>query len=66
MQSETYIVCLECGRHLGYDWTTMCFTRQRTARTPRRLGLGRISGKNDLSRGERILPHAVRLGLHRE
>ena len=20
---ETYIVCVECGRHLAYDWTTM-------------------------------------------
>jgi hypothetical protein len=22
-QPETYIVCLECGRHLVYDWTKM-------------------------------------------
>lgn len=21
--SDTYIVCLECGRHFAYDWTTM-------------------------------------------
>ena len=22
-QAETYVVCLECGRHFAYDWTTM-------------------------------------------
>ena len=22
-QSETYMACLECGRHLAYDWTAM-------------------------------------------
>ena len=22
-QSETYIACLECGRHFAYDWTAM-------------------------------------------
>ena len=25
-RSETYVVCLECGRHLGYDWSTMRIT----------------------------------------
>ncbi len=28
---ETYVVCLECGRHLAYDWTTMRITPQPTA-----------------------------------
>ena len=23
MRTETYIVCLQCGRHLAYDWTAM-------------------------------------------
>jgi hypothetical protein len=30
--SGTYIVCLECGRHFAYDWTTMRTTGQRVAR----------------------------------
>jgi hypothetical protein len=30
-QAETYIVCLECGRHFAYDWTTMRSTKQCTA-----------------------------------
>jgi hypothetical protein len=27
-QAETYVACLQCGRHLAYDWTTR-ITRQR-------------------------------------
>jgi hypothetical protein len=30
-QSETYIVCLECGRHFAYDWTTMRIAKRRAA-----------------------------------
>src|SRR5205823_13779076 len=30
-QFETYIVCLECGRHLAYDWNSMCVTRRPAA-----------------------------------
>lgn len=30
-QAETYIVCLECGRHFAYDWTTMRSAKQCTA-----------------------------------
>ena len=25
---ETYVVCLECGRHFAYDWTNMQIARQ--------------------------------------
>jgi hypothetical protein len=32
LQSETYIACLECGRHLPYDWTAMRVTSHRNAR----------------------------------
>ena len=53
-QAETYVVCLECGRHFGYDWTTMRMTRQRAAWARSRPGLGRMSNKNDVSCGERI------------
>ena len=28
-QPETYIVCLECGRHFAYDWGTMRIASQR-------------------------------------
>jgi len=27
-QSETYIACLECGRHFPYDWTAMQIARR--------------------------------------
>ena len=37
-ETETYVVCLECGRHIAYDWTTMRLTwyapSQRPAGTP--------------------------------
>jgi hypothetical protein len=34
-QSETYVVCLECGRHLAYDWATMRITsRSAAGKTP--------------------------------
>jgi hypothetical protein len=28
-QTDTYVVCLECGRRLPYDWTMMRITRPR-------------------------------------
>lgn len=30
-EAETYIVCLECGRHLNYDWNAMCVATQARA-----------------------------------
>ncbi len=27
LQASTYVVCLECGRHLPYDWSRMCIGR---------------------------------------
>jgi hypothetical protein len=30
-QSDTYIVCLECGRHFAYDWTAMQIAKRRVA-----------------------------------
>ena len=27
-QPETYIACLDCGRHFAYDWTTMRITKR--------------------------------------
>jgi hypothetical protein len=27
-QPETYVVCLDCGRHFAYDWTKMRIARQ--------------------------------------
>jgi hypothetical protein len=31
-QAETYMACLDCGRHLAYDWETMRIATER--RTP--------------------------------
>ena len=31
LQAGTYVACLDCGRHLPYDWTRMRFTRRLTA-----------------------------------
>jgi hypothetical protein len=28
-QADTYVVCLECGRHFTYDWTAMCIAEKR-------------------------------------
>lgn len=30
-QSDTYIVCLQCGRHFAYDWITMHIAKRRVA-----------------------------------
>lgn len=50
-EPETYIVCLECGRHFAYDWTRMRVARQRIARTE----AGRVPGRmSDLSRAVQI------------
>jgi hypothetical protein len=35
-QSETYIVCLACGHHFAYDWSTMRVNPQ---------GLGWVHGR---------------------
>jgi len=31
--ADTYVVCLECGRHLPYDWATMRRNRFAWTRT---------------------------------
>ncbi len=50
-QPETYIVCLDCGRHLGYDWTTMRLTRRQPARkAPASASLPALSEANRGSR----------------
>ncbi len=28
LQASTYVVCLECGRHLPYDWSRMRISRR--------------------------------------
>jgi hypothetical protein len=39
---ETYVVCLDCGRKLAYDWTRMRIARQRPSRSePVSVGTGR-------------------------
>jgi len=55
-EAETYIVCLECGRHFAYDWTKMRATRKRTALTEAGRVQGRIS----------VLSKAVQSGFHQE
>jgi len=62
-QAETYLACLECGRHLAYDWSAMRITSQRA-------GVGRVQAKisepNGGSRGEWLLSKAFRLAFRRE
>lgn len=38
--AETYVACLECGRHVAYDWTTMRVAGQREAVLPQAVALG--------------------------
>ncbi len=47
-QTETYIVCLDCGRHIRYDWTTMQITKRRLpwAATPALVPALRKSGRD--------------------
>lgn len=58
-QPETYIVCLDCGRHFAYDWTAMRITEQRGAWVRSRRVQDRISEENDVSSGEQFLSKAV-------
>jgi hypothetical protein len=58
-QPETYVVCLECGHHFAYDWTTMASPSSRS-RGPEVAALVRISDKHDLSHGKRLLSTVVR------
>jgi len=32
VQAKTYVVCLDCGRHFGYDWSRMCMAGQGSGR----------------------------------
>ena len=34
LEASTYIVCLQCGRHLSYDWSGMRVTGQLTVWPP--------------------------------
>jgi hypothetical protein len=64
--SETYIVCLACGRHLAYDWTEMRIARQLASRVGRLPDLGGISKNNGVTGGETLLSKTVEVGFHRE
>jgi hypothetical protein len=57
--SETYVVCLQCGRHLAYDWATMRIVRKRA-------GSGRLADRNDVPSGEQLDREAAALGVYRE
>jgi hypothetical protein len=37
-QAETYVVCLDCGRKLAYDWSRMRIALQRPADISRSTG----------------------------
>lgn len=63
-QSETYIVCLQCGRHIPYDWGTMRVGSERTVWTWTRPGLGSSEDKKAVAQ-ERLLLKAVKSGSHR-
>lgn len=65
-QAETYIVCLECGRHFKYDWTTMRVTGLPAHLGRRRSGSDRISNKNSAFRSEPLLPQAANVSCQSE
>ncbi len=65
-RSETYIACLECGRHFAYDWTTMRIVSPWTAWVGARQVQGSISDKKDGLRCELRVRHAVTSGFHEE
>lgn len=43
--AETYIVCLDCGRHLAYDWARMQVAERGPASAPRWTLAGRVAGR---------------------
>jgi hypothetical protein len=64
--AETYVVCLGCGRHLAYDWNTLCIADPR----PARAGSGQMHGQGSewtgLSGDERLLSKSGRPGPQQE
>ncbi len=44
-QAETYVVCLECGRHFAYDWTTMRITQAAGCLGPEAAGFRQNIGQ---------------------
>lgn len=64
-QSETYIVCLECGRHISYDWSTMRAGRKRVASNWRWRGSDGTADKDEVPQGERRLLKTAKAGFYR-
>jgi hypothetical protein len=56
-QSETYIVCLECGRHILYDWSTMRAGSKRAASTWRWPGSDGSADNKDVPQVEKAPPY---------
>lgn len=38
---DTYVVCLECGSHLAYDWSAMRITKREAPFARSGMGLGK-------------------------
>ena len=64
-QSETYIVCLECGRHISYDWSTMSAGSKRFSSIWRWRGSDGTADKKEVPRGETRLLKTVKAGFYR-
>lgn len=65
-QAETYIVCLECGRHFKYDWTTMHVTGLSAHLGRSRSGSDRISDKSGVFHSKPLLPQAANVSCRSE
>lgn len=63
-QSETYIVCLECGRHIPYDWSTMRAGSKRVVSTWRWPGSDGSADRKHVLQGERLLLKNVNVGAY--
>ena len=50
-QPETYVACLDCGRHLAYDWNAMRITGRWNAESHRER-LGALSAQS-------TIPHRI-------
>lgn len=55
--TETYIVCLECGRHFAYDWATMRVIKPPAAWVRKRPELSEVPVKHN--HDDRLVPQAV-------
>lgn len=59
--TDTYVVCLDCGKHFPYDWAQMRIAKEPVVAEPRRAGR-QSALRSPLPAGNRLLHRLVHPG----